>query len=486
MKFVCCVLALAALAGGIAGCGSDELGLRDPGSDEIVYHTNAWDKGTWHERQEVLAKFRSVQRDFYAGDVDAFCAAFNHKSATTFDPRTPFDEERCQRETKRAMDRVANGKAGWPTYSLHWVRVYHNMSGYDRVGGVTILGPRGERPRMGFVKVGGEWKADFDIPDMLEGLNTRMVSLATVDDAAATFAPLVRLHPRERAFPMSALRFVAKSGLEWIDGPCRSERDITLSAVPSHDADEEPLVLYRLGEIPGYEARGYESDCKTPRPDTYSTAMRTRLFDTEDRPRGLALDEGFTLDIDGAAELGKRRIGPSGGLAGVPAYYAIEETDVEGGRGLLVSYWLLYGRDEVWGGGKSRFPKAAREGDWERIDVVLAGDGHRRYDPVAIRLHSAAGIRRLAWDDVERTGESSSHPVLYAQRGTHALRPTGSCHRPCTDWRTWNDLVDVRTEPWYGYGGGWGAAEGRRGVEEAHVGPIGPSPYELGVAPDAP
>lgn len=305
--------------------------------------------------------------------------------------------------------------------------------------------------------------------------------LATADPAA-TFAPLVRLHPREDSFPMSARHFLSRSGLEWQDGPCRTERDITLSALPEPGANEPPLDPRRLGGVPGYEVTAYQADCKTPRSETYSSAMRTRLFDTEDRPRGLGPTEGFALDIAGDAEMGHRRLGADGALAGVPAYYAVEEAGVAGRKGLRISYWLLYGRGERRDLQTRNKMLIVHEGDWERLDVLLERVAGDRYRPKAVHFHSNARVEAVAWDEVERTGPSDTHPIAYARRRTHTLRPNGDCRGRCTDWRTWDRLRDVRAEPWYGYGGGWGAAD--HPEREVATGPLGPSPYELGPAPD--
>jgi hypothetical protein len=49
----------------------------------------------------------------------------------------------------------------------------------------------------------------------------------------------------------------------------------------------------------------------TPRRAVYSTVQRTRPFDTEDRPAGLPVNEGFNLE-------GERRLGPDGSLVASP------------------------------------------------------------------------------------------------------------------------------------------------------------------------
>jgi hypothetical protein len=299
----------------------------------------------------------------------------------------------------------------------------------------------------------------------------------STSEPAATFAPLVRLHPRETWFPMSARHFLAKSGLEWGGGPCRFERDISASASSNAAAGTPipPLAPERLGRPPGYETWAAPASCVGRRPGLYSTAMRTRPFDREDRPVGLYVDEGFTLDILTDAQPGRLRTDGDGSLVGVPAYYARDRVTVAGQPGVRLSYWLLYGH------GQRRDPDAKgavvdHEGDWERLDVLLQHrDGNSRYVPIAVRYHSDTSVTTVNWDEVERA--RGTHPIADASRESHTLRPPDDCP-DCTDWPTWRDLRDVREQPWFGYGGGWGSI----GATEASTGPLGPSPFELGSA----
>lgn len=294
-------------------------------------------------------------------------------------------------------------------------------------------------------------------------------------DPAATFAPLVRLHPRETSFPMSARHFLSKAGLEWTGGPCWKEMDVSASA-SSSDASATPipkLVPRRLGRSPAYEVRPRRKNCVDLRPQTFTATMRTRPFDREDRPAGLHLDEGFGLDILTDAQPGKRRLDADGTLAGVPVYYVIERMAVDGRPGLRLSYWMLYGRgerrDAAQGG-----EVVSHEGDWERVDVVVARAGGRHgYVPESVRYHSHAGVREVPWEEAVRAGPGSTHPIVDVTPEFHTPRPAGRCD-DCTDWLTWRRLRDARREPWYGYGGAWGAAW----RTDATSGPLGPSPYE--------
>jgi hypothetical protein len=51
-------------------------------------------------------------------------------------------------------------------------------------------------------------------------------------------------------------------------------------------------------------------------------------------------------------------------------------------------------------------------------------------------------------------------------------RPRGGMC-PLPQWCTWESLLPLRRQPWYGFAGGWG-----RVFEGTHTtGPLGPSPY---------
>lgn len=295
---------------------------------------------------------------------------------------------------------------------------------------------------------------------------------------ATAFAPLVRIDGRERAFPMSAAHFIAQSGLEWEGGACSLERDVTASAT-SRAAASQPIPLLdpvRLGHEPAYRVRDAGPGCAHR--NVYSTVQRTRAFDTEDRPAGLQPEEAFNLDILTDAQPGRLRTGPDGQLVGVPVYYAIEG---EGGAGatadLRISYWIAFGREHV--PGPAPGSPGDHEGDWERIDVLLeSARGRHAYVPRAVEYRQRRGTLRVPWDEAERAGPGASHPVVQLDPGIHTPRPPGDCD-DCVDWRTWQLLRDVRREPWWGYGGGWGEV----GSNDETSGPLGPSPFEIGTLP---
>jgi hypothetical protein len=114
------------------------------------------------------------------------------------------------------------------------------------------------------------------------------------------------------------------------------------------------------------------------------------------------------------------------------------------------------------------------EGDWERVDVLLRRDGDG-YEPLALRVHADGRARETAWEDVPRAseeGDSSTHPLLAAELGSHELSPArggSSCPR-CPRWPTWSRLRDLRAQLWYGFGGAWG----EKGEGSSTTGPLGP------------
>jgi hypothetical protein len=306
------------------------------------------------------------------------------------------------------------------------------------------------------------------------GGGDRQGPIAT-DDPARAFAPLVRLANGETTFPVSALFILDNSGLEWAGGPCGFERDITPSAelAPGESSPLPPLVPARLGREPdSYKVRPHYNGCHRLRSEVFTSAQRTRPFDTEDRPVGLHLDEGFNLDLQLGPARGRRRLGPDGSLIGAPTYYAVERAKVDGRSGLRISYWILFGVEAR----TDRYGETLREGDWERIDVLAQrGPGKHRYTPHTVDYRIGKRVERVTWDDVQLT--RGAHPVVYLDRGLHTPRPAGQCDG-CTEWRTWRRLRDVRAEAWWGYGGGWGEI----GSNDADSGPSGPSPFEIGWA----
>jgi hypothetical protein len=303
--------------------------------------------------------------------------------------------------------------------------------------------------------------------------------VVTTANPAVTFAPLVHVHARETRFPTSASRFVERSGLAWGGGDCPDDT-VAMGRIAARTRPHvaPPVMQRRLGHAPAYRHGRFDPRCRERGP-TYASTQRTRPYD-DARPAALPRDEGFFLDLLTAAYGGDRRLEGGGSprpLTGVPAYFEREPATVDGRPGLRIAYWLLFAHDESLD--RKGEQVSSHEGDWERVDVLLARTaGRDRYLPRSV------GYRRdvaVPWPDVEVVAAgpgARTHPVVYAARGSHtpyprpgrherrvggyngrqvvALDAASACQR-CPVWRTWDLLRSARREPWYGYAGAWGA-----------------------------
>lgn len=279
------------------------------------------------------------------------------------------------------------------------------------------------------------------------------------------YAPVVYFHHDETYFPTSVDHFFAYSDLKF----SRNNRsDPTIDGFPRAG---------RLGGGPNYyryEHRGrtYKStQCTRPRGDACTS-----------RPSGLEDNEGFYLDLD---EDGAARNEYSNGLTGefrlpsvvgpqfVPVYFQMDALEA---GGYALTYWFFYPYNE-----KSVLN---HEGDWEHISIKLDAE----YRPLSVRhfQHDACG-GPVEWSEANRM--FGTHPIVYSAQGGHASYPrngTGN-HDICTTnlaqdytsdsgayWYTWRSGLNVRKQPWYGYGGGWGEV----GTNTHTTGPLGPSPFK--------
>lgn len=193
-----------------------------------------------------------------------------------------------------------------------------------------------------------------------------------------------------------------------------------------------------------------------------------RYFSNErTRPRdGVAGQEGFYLNLDNSLR-------PGSG-ADAPVYFQYR-------RHRYVTYWFLYGFND------SGREVGNHEGDWEQISVRL--DDKDRATEVAFYGHGTPHIRpwsQLLYFD--------GHPIVYSANGSHASYwkigefdrkgPGVVSGKDYTSgagpiWKTWNRLVRVKSQPWYGYGGAWGEVGASRGVlDKETTGPLGPSRYK--------
>lgn len=140
------------------------------------------------------------------------------------------------------------------------------------------------------------------------------------------------------------------------------------------------------------------------------------------------------------------------------------------------------------------------EGDWERISIQLDEND----SPVNVFYYSHHGGNLAHWDTLDKF--EGTHPIVFSAKGSHGsyadegvhlipdiikegCLPVLGCVPDHTDrgpqWKTWDRLQDVESQPWYGFGGAWGQVNLDvptifdfviPGAE--FTGPVGPSGYK--------
>jgi hypothetical protein len=186
-------------------------------------------------------------------------------------------------------------------------------------------------------------------------------------EVVVQYAPLVRLHPDEQAFPGRPVRdFVAKSKLFWWhEYNCGSCRDLVAGA-----GRVDARRLGRLSDSP-YRWHAYSTD------RWFSATQYTRPLGTESDRAGLSMHEGFSLDL------------PNTALArGGQPDLTQDAVFWEYLPGRFVTYWFFYPyNDGILG--------FNHEGDWEHIAVRL--DSSDQPLAVAFFRHRSSCASIRAW-----------------------------------------------------------------------------------------
>lgn len=323
---------------------------------------------------------------------------------------------------------------------------------------------------------------------------------AGVPATVRRLAPHVLLHPLERAFPASAQDFLAASKLRW--RTCGFRPGAVIAAAPGPAG----AAAFAAGLVQGAFTHPIElgADCATPGPPAGSAALTRPLQRGAARLAGLPLDQGIYLEAAASALAGRR---PLAGRVRAPMYFEYQPR-------AFVTYWFFYGDSGVHAVRIAPLPAPyerlvrvltghtvrIHQGDWERVSVHL--DSRDR--PIAIAYHQHGRPLVLSWAALRRSRllEGDTHPVVYSARASHASYPGTGTHpfrrvvlgRVVTGaadetlatgarWRGEADLRDARAQPWYGFGGAWGAPGRLTGGANPElrtfldIGPLGPSPY---------
>jgi hypothetical protein len=377
----------------------------------------------------------------------------------------------------------------------------------DETFRVAMREPVGIKP-----EEAGREQAQSLLADLQSQQNVALASskaeVVTTVNPVAAFAPLVNLHSRERAWPMSVDAFLKDAVLVWHHHNNCAPFVVALGEHTDDRARLGSAAARRfspasLGHPPLYEHPAADGRCHESHAAGFSSTDHTRPYDTKGRPAGLDPTEGFALDLAKDKRGGQKRLEgqaqPQTLFVGVPVYFERQPEMSGGRRAERITYWFFYGLSQP-PGPRAFTSRVVHEGDWERVSVLLrAGAGADKYIPMSVRFHFHDGFRDVPWYATRRVGaggpEQATHPVVFSAVGSHASYPRAGryenvfifkgrrrfavfdeaigCPR-CPQWQTWKLLLDARQQPWYGYGGSWGQVGGMAGT----TGPLGPSPYK--------
>ncbi|MCE7010329.1 hypothetical protein LWC34_47130 [Kibdelosporangium philippinense] len=278
-----------------------------------------------------------------------------------------------------------------------------------------------------FALVAGLLAGCEDEPEGQKGPNTKPEPAL-----AARFAPLVFLANGESHLPMDATEYARQSSLWFADARCD---DVEVAG------RVEPQ---KLGKGPDL----YRSSRCT------SVAVNDTDFPAE--------DTGFFLRPPESTRTGQG--------VGAPAYWEYHEH--EGKAAYL--YWFFYGYNKSVN---------VHEGDWERIAVQVQGG-----KPTAVTFYGHGRTPcALPWES-QQLAKIDDHPQIYSAKGSHASYPDTANlsydrRSAGTQWNTWERLLPVEQEPWFGYRGWWGPQSWI--PFNGFNGPMGPYPQRgLNVFPE--
>ena len=322
-----------------------------------------------------------------------------------------------------------------------------------------------------------------------------------VSDPVTCYAPQIIFHPKEHEWPMSIGTFIKNASLRWDHNAGCSDHELaernTVKAVELGDAALQP---YRHDQNRRQNVVRCRGTHYGPR---YQASSFTRPRDTSSDRLGLEKNEGFFLDLNNKKRAGtSSKSGNAGTYVGSNLYYEMDPNQ------RWIRFYVMYG----WSHAPYELDRKIRrqlklhtglepprylcchEGEWEGISLKLDVDGvptHAFYNA------DHDGVL-IPWDSVPKEG---THPIVYSARGAHASYPTADHWQADAGddvtgdgraWATWErptQIVDVRSQDWYGFGGAWGGveplnklpaiagAEAWLNLGSNFVGPLGPSSY---------
>ena len=348
------------------------------------------------------------------------------------------------------------------------------------IGAGERLGPDG-LPRFTVRKFRGE-----------DGTDYLANPTPNVPETVVKYAPMVYLHPDEKYWPENPVTFIHNSSLNWFhEGGCGYQEVAARGSVQAARLGKESSTPYTASPdfptinrascvpIPGieFQADDYTRPWDEKRKD-YNSFWKDSFYERE----------GFYLDQDDSDSVRQ-------GIKSIPGnlIYPGAQVFYEYVPGQYVTYWFFYAYDDF------TFPHPVlgnvslqhHEGDWERISVQLDSSDL----PLNVFYYSHSDGQIAYWQTIDKY--EGTHPVVYSAKGSHASYPSEGlqqtqCYRDiCAhdstargpQWLTWENLQKVEAQPWYNFGGAWGAV----GAVDTPVGsffggdftgPLGPSRYK--------
>ncbi|WP_163504802.1 hypothetical protein [Fodinicola acaciae] len=277
-----------------------------------------------------------------------------------------------------------------------------------------------------------------------------LLLLAATGRAAAdaalpvTYAPMVYLAQGESKRPANVADFLRHSSLGWSHRGCPDHELAKLGTVSAAGLGNGSYEHQKTNVVCQHTGSAYASN-------------------QDVRPNQTWTKEGMYLDLDDSQhDLGSVQS---------ELYYDYKRAD-------HITYWFFYAYDDG--------PLVQNhEGDWERISIRLDADDR----PVTVAYFQHGGYCLLSYASAPKTG---GHLRVFSASGTHASYSTPGDHPTSvpgfTDhtsqgeaWPAYDrPLHDVRTMPWFGFGGAWGEV----GEAEFTTGPRGPSAFKNPVPAD--
>ena len=213
-------------------------------------------------------------------------------------------------------------------------------------------------------------------------------AIEEVPKTVAAYAPLVRLHPRERFFPTSPDDFLEHSKLVFFRA----------AGAPELVADAPDAAQLGGGS---YRSAGF------------TTGELTRPYHRRPDRARLGANEGFALDLADSSRCHGGAGGVGCAFAQVPVYYQYTPRR-------YVTYWLFYAYSAPMGFSGAPTFRFGHEGDWERV-VVLLDDRER---PLEVAYYQHEGPPQIVpWNGASAPVGGPRRPIVFAALGTHGVLP---------------------------------------------------------------